>query len=70
MKNKPKNLEELILRYEQMKVNLDRNRHNREVTAYVGQTYVEYAPLFKQYGDSKRGTEYMLWYENFINKRV
>ena len=70
MREVPKNLSELVFRYEQMKFNLIRNRQNVEVRDYVGIAFMDCLPLFERYGDKKAGAAYLTWYVEYINDRL
>lgn len=70
MRDVPKDLSGLILRYEQMKINLLRNRENKEVREYVGVTFVDGIKHFATYDQKPLGAEYLTWYVEYINDRL
>lgn len=71
MKTLPKNLPELLLRLEQMKMNLPHHYHNAEVLSMIGKNYQEHVQLLKsEYRQLELHDEYQSWYEEFRKRRL
>lgn len=67
---RPKNLTELVLRLEQMKVNLPKYARVPSVVEFVSETFIAYVNLLPEYGGAHFQEEYQAWYNDFRQPRA